>query len=113
VDVEDAIERAWRELLDERWEEDKAHQAFLTLCASTDRLAEAGRRYREVRERNPARAERAKKEIDRTLVRAMQNLSALETEPARQNTKLRMFLVALGMSGAFVASFLWALLRFL
>lgn len=111
MDVDDAIERAWRELTDERWDDDKAHQAFLTLCASTDRLAEAGRRYRAVREQDPSRGERASKQIDRILGLAMQSLSALKTEPQVKNVKLRMFLVATGMTLAFAAAAAWAVLR--
>lgn len=112
MDVGDAIERAWSDLR-ERWDDERAHQAFVSLCASTDRLAEAGRRYREVHEREPERAERARAQLDRIVAVAMQSLSALKTEPAPKSAKLRMFLVSLGISGAFVASALWALLRFL
>lgn len=107
---DDAIDAAWRRV-EERWDDEKAHSAFLTLSASADRLAEAGRRYREVRERDPERAEVATAQIDRLLGLAMQNLSALKTERNPRSAKNVMLLVAMGVSGAMIASALWALLR--
>lgn len=111
-DATNAVDSAWQRVLAE-WDDEKAHKTFLMLCASTDRLAEAGRRYREVRERDADRAEVASAQIDRVLGLAMQSLSALKTEPRARSAKTTLLLIATGVSGAMIASALWALLRML
>jgi hypothetical protein len=50
-------------------------------------------------------------QIDRLLGLAMQSLSALKTERNPRSAKHVMLLVAMGVSGAMIASALWALLR--
>lgn len=110
MDVDAAIEDAWSRVTRE-WDDPQAHEAFLVLCASTDRLGEAGRRYRQVRESDAERAEKAKTQIDRVLALAMQSLSALKTDPSPRSAKTKMFLVALGVSGAMVVTAVLALLR--
>ncbi len=40
-----AFEALWKSVLD-RWDEDRAHGAFLDYCGTTDQLAEAAARYR-------------------------------------------------------------------
>lgn len=102
---------AWAEL-EADWGDEAAHKKFLTLCQAMDRLAEAGRRYREVRERDPERAEVAAAQIDRLLGLAMQNLEVLKTEPTKRSGKTVMFLIALGVSMALVVTALWTFLRF-
>ncbi len=110
MDTDEAIEAAWQRVL-AHWDDEGAHKAFLTLCASTDRLSEAGRRYREIRDRDPARAEAAKAQIDRIVGLAVQSLAALKTEPRTRSTKTKLLFVAMGMSGAIIATAIWALLR--
>ena len=112
MDADDPIEAAWRQL-EATWDDEAAHKKFLALCAATDRMAEAGRRYREVRESDPERAEVAKAQIDRLLVMAMQNLEALKTEPTQRSGKTVMFLVALGVSLSLIVTALWTWLRFM
>lgn len=112
MDADAAIEESWQRVLG-AWDDDRAHEAFVVLCASLDRLADAGRRYREVRERDAARADRAKRQIDRILALAMQSLGALKTESSPRSAKTKMFFVALGVSGAMIASAILALLRML
>ena len=112
MEADDPIETAWGEV-EARWDDEAAHKKFLTLCAATDRLAEAGRRYREVREGDPARAEIAEAQIDRLLSMAMQNLEALKTEPQQRSGKTVMFLVALGVSLSLIVTALWTWLRFM
>ncbi len=107
----EAIEAAWRRV-EEAWDAETAHTAYLTLCASTGRLAEAGRRYREVRERDAGRAALAAAQIDRVLGLAMQSLAAIKTEPNPRSARTKLLLVAVGVSGAMIASALLALLRF-
>jgi len=40
-----AFEALWKNVLD-RWDDERAHGAFLELCQATDQLAEAAARYR-------------------------------------------------------------------
>jgi hypothetical protein len=108
--VGDALEPAWQAVL-AAWDDPAAHKRFLTLCASTDRFADAGRRYREIRDTEPERADVARAQIDKLLAMAMQNLEALKTEPRARNAKSTMTLIALGVSGALVITALWSMLR--
>ncbi len=112
MEPEDPIEDAWQRVLAE-WEDERVHKRFVTLCASTEQLGEAGRRYREVRERDAERAPVAAQQIDRVLALAMQNLGALKSERPRRNPKTVLFLVALGVSGAMILTALSVLLRVL
>jgi hypothetical protein len=43
--VDAAFEALWKSVLD-RWDDERAHGAFLEYCQATDRLAEAAARYR-------------------------------------------------------------------
>ena len=43
--VDAAFEALWKSVLD-RWDEERAHGAFLEYCQATDQLAEAAARYR-------------------------------------------------------------------
>jgi hypothetical protein len=43
--VDPAFEALWKSVLD-RWQDERAHGAFLEYCQTTDQLAEAAARYR-------------------------------------------------------------------
>lgn len=77
--VEDPFDRAFREL-EAHWGEDAAHKRFIAFCSAQGALAEAGRRYREVRERDPARREEAARRIDEVLAAALATMQVLRTE---------------------------------
>jgi len=83
---EDPVDVEWRRLSSE-WDNDKAHKRFLMLCASFKRLADAGRLYREVRESDPERRERATQQIDRILGLAMQDLELTKSPPSKDVQK--------------------------
>ena len=108
--MDDPIDTAWAEV-EADWSSEAAHKKFLTLCASLDRLAEAGKRYRAVKESDPERAEVATAQIDRLLGLAMQNLQVLKSEPRTRSGKQVLFLIALGICGALVVTALMAMLR--
>lgn len=108
----DPIEPAWAEVED-AWEDEAVHRKFLTLCAATDRLAEAGRRYRQVKETDPERAAMAERQIDRVLGMAMQSLSALKTERPRRSGRTVLFLIAVVVSLTLVVTALWTMLRWM
>jgi hypothetical protein len=107
---DDPIEHAWERVV-AQWESEPAHKAFLTLASSTSRLAEAGRRYREVAEREPERAEVAKRQIERVTALAMQNLATLKSEPAPPSRKLLLVGIATVLTSLMLLSALWTLLR--
>ena len=77
------IEAAWQKVLQD-WDEDDAHKRFIVLCESFNVLHEAGSRYRSIRESDPERSERAKKQIDRILASAMSKLSIERSEPQKR-----------------------------
>lgn len=81
------------------------------LCASIERLDEAGRRYREVCDQDPARRTMAEAQIERVLGLAMQKLSSLQSERHPRSTRKKLLLVATGVSGTLIAIALWTLLR--
>lgn len=104
----DPIDEAWAKLQAD-WDDGDAHRKFIGLCATLDRLPEAGRRYRDVRDNDPDPERRAAAEahIDRLLGFAMQSLETLRTEPPRRARSVLLliaFVVSVGMIG--VASWL-------
>jgi hypothetical protein len=84
----DRFDVAFREL-EAHWSEDKAHKRFIAFCAAQGALAEAGKRYRKVREEDPARAEEAARRIDAVLAQALQHmqLTKSEVKPATRNLR--------------------------
>ena len=72
------METAWQKVLQE-WDDDAAHKQFLVLCSTTGQLAEAGKRYRKVRDEEPERSEAAAKRIDAVLGMAMQNMDIIRS----------------------------------
>jgi len=80
VSASDPFAHAWREV-EARWADDAAHRKFIAFCGAQGALAEAGRRYRTVRENDSARAEQAKKWQDAVLAAALQNMQITRVEP--------------------------------
>lgn len=109
---DDPIEGAWRRVLDD-FDDEAAHKKFLTLCASFDRLADAGKRYREIKaDPDDARAAMAGKQVQRLLGLAMDKLEAVKTEPGQKSsTKMALFLAAFAVSAALIGGALWSMLR--
>lgn len=109
---DDAIESAWREVL-AAFDDEAAHKKFLTLCASLDRLAEAGQRYRAIKDDpDDARAPMAQMQVSRLLGLAMKNLESTKSDPGQKRSqKTTLFLIAFGVSGALILSALWSMLR--
>ena len=77
----DAIfEALWRRVL-EAWDEDKPHQAILEHSLKSEKLPDLAGRYREIKERDAAKRERAQKKIDGIVLAATQMLMAMKTPP--------------------------------
>lgn len=92
TDEPDPIEDAWANL-QEHWDDAESHRRFIALCATLGRLPEAGRRYREVRDGDPARRETAERQIDRLLAFAMQSLETARTPPPDTTRARRILLI--------------------
>ncbi len=93
---DDPIESAWEKLQSE-WDDPEAHERFIALCMTQDRLAEAGRRYRKVRDEDEDEERRAEAErqIDRILTRALSTLEVLKSPPPpKRNTALLLLATA-------------------
>ncbi|HEY6879220.1 MAG TPA: hypothetical protein VI299_14440 [Polyangiales bacterium] len=67
---EATIEAAW-EALEASWNDDAAHRRFVALCSARGSLAEAGARSRAVAEGDPARRERAKRQVAAVMAAAL------------------------------------------
>lgn len=107
---DDPIESAWRKVL-AQWDDERSHKAFLMLCSTSGALGEAGKRYRSVRESDPARADEAKRQIDKVLGMAMANLAELKTESPKTSNRRILLVIAALIAGALALSALWVLLR--
>ena len=109
---DEAIEAAWQEVL-EAFDDEAPHKKFLVLCSGLNRLGEAGKRYRSIKEdASDPRSEMAAKQVDRLLGLAMQNLDAIKTPPEQKRSfKTLFFFVAFGVSAALVVSAIWTMMR--
>ena len=76
-----ALEALWKNVLD-RWDDDKAHGAFLDHCQATDQLVEAAVRYRGMAG-DRDRSERAKKRLQGVAILAMARLEQSRTSAGR------------------------------
>jgi uncharacterized protein YfiM (DUF2279 family) len=101
-------ERAWQEV-EAHWEDDEVHRRFLALCSATGALAEAGRRYRTVSERDPARRARAQARLDAVLGAAFATLDL--ARPAKVRRRSRLFWAVCGLVLGLCGYVLLAVLR--
>ncbi len=101
--------RAW-EAVEANWSSDDAHRRFLGLCAASGQLPEAGRRYRRVRDDDPARAAEAGRRIDALLALATEQLLRHQT-PRPEARAPRVTFLAVGVALVIVGVTLWQLAR--
>jgi hypothetical protein len=109
---DDPVEATWQEVL-AAFDDEAVHKKFLTLCAGLDRLADAGARYRPIKDdASDPRSAMAKRQVEKLLGLAMQNLDAIKTPPTqRRSLKTIVLVVGLGVAGAIIAHSLWSVLR--
>lgn len=107
--ADDPLGEAW-EKVDRAWDDPEAHRRFLALATTLGRLPEAGRRYREVRERSPERRALAEKQTERLLGLAMQDLARIRTPPPDTGKRVTTWLGA-AIAVMLVGVATWALLR--
>ena len=99
---DDPIERAWAEV-EAAWSQPEAHKRFLLVCDSLDRLAEAGRRYRVVKDTDPERRAAAEKQVDALLGLAMTRVKTIKTEPRKGRSRVEWVGIGLAAVLLFVA----------
>lgn len=106
----DPIDEAWTRV-EANWGDEAAHRRFVGVCVALGRLPEAGRRYREVRETDPARSEDAARRIDALIVLATQQLQDTRVAPTGLEHKRTLtwaaFIIMLVLMGAGA----WLLMR--
>jgi hypothetical protein len=90
----DPIDEAW-ERVDRAWDDEETHRKFIALCRALGRLPEAGRRYREIRDRDPSRRDAAAAHIDALLSAAMLEMQAHRSPPPMRHGKRWLTIVAL------------------
>lgn len=74
----DPIEEAWARV-EAEWGNEEAHRRFVGLCVALDRLPDAGKHYREVRETDPARRDHAARQIEVLIALATRQLQETRT----------------------------------
>ena len=102
------IEAAWRKL-ERDWASDEAHRRFIAHCAQHDALDQAGRRYRAVRDEDPARRDMAARRLDAVMASALEQLSLTRVRTPPPKRRLMWLLV--GACGFLVLRAFLALLH--
>lgn len=106
----DAFEAAWQRVVS-NWDDDRAHQAFLALGATLNRLPDVGRCYRDVRDSDPQRRERARQQLSALVLLATNQLHDSSRRPTpRMRRAIEIAGVALALF--LVTFFLMQLQRF-
>jgi hypothetical protein len=106
----DPIDEAWGKVEGD-WENEDAHRRFIGVCVALDQLPEAGRRYREVRESDPARHDDAARHIDQLISLAAQQLQDTRVAPSSVDQKRTLTWVAFTIMLALMGAGVWLLLR--
>jgi len=105
TDADDPLEAAWRRA-EEAWDDDEVHRKFVALCVALGRLEVAGRRYRTIRDTDPARRAVAEQRIEWVIAQAMATLELTKTDPDPRPRR-RLFWVALLVAATLVGAALW------
>ncbi len=83
---ERSFDLLWRHVLD-RWSDDAAHHAFLEICQSERRLADAAARYRGMAG-DHARSAVAQKQLQQILILALSEMESRPRTPAGRRSRL-------------------------
>ncbi len=99
----DPIDEAWARV-EAEWGNPEAHRRFVGVCVALDRLPEAGKRYRHIRETDPSRRDQAIQHIDTLIALATQQLQDTRVAPATATHKRTLtwaaFFIMLVLMGA-------------
>ena len=106
-----SIDEAWARV-EADWGDQETHRRFIGVCVALGQLPEAGKRYRAVRETDPARREEALKQIDRLIALATQQLQdsrvgPVPTEHKRTLTWAAFFIMLLLMGAGVLLLLRW------
>jgi len=106
--VDAAFEALWKSVLD-RWQDERAHGAFLEYCRATDQLAEAAARYRGMKG-DRDRSAVAEKRLAGIAIVALAKLHATRSPVARGGRRLGGLLLAIsfGLAAAGLLAYLVA-----
>ena len=104
--LDSAFEALWKSVLD-RWQDERAHGAFLEYCQATDQLAEAAARYRGMkgdRERSAV----AEKRLAGIAIVALAKLHATRSPTPRPGRRVGSWILAgcFGLAAAGLLAYL-------
>jgi hypothetical protein len=99
----DPVDQAW-EKVERAWDDPDAHRRFIALCRALGRLPDAGRLYREVRERDDLRRSTAEARIADLLSAATLELEAQRSEPPAGRSRRWLTLIGLLVMLALMAA---------
>ncbi|HYQ03989.1 MAG TPA: hypothetical protein VER96_35190 [Polyangiaceae bacterium] len=101
-----AFEALWKTVLD-RWDDERAHGAFLEYCQATDSLAEAAARYRGMKG-DRDRSAIAEKRLAGIAIVALAKLHATRTPAGRPGRRLGALILAgcFGLAAAGLLAYL-------
>ena len=101
-----ALEALWKSVLD-HWDEERIHAAFLEYCRTTEKLGEAGTRYRGMKG-DRGRSEVAEKRLAAIAIIALSMLEATRTRARPRPRKLGSLLLAtcLGLGAVGLVAYL-------
>lgn len=106
----DPIDEAWAKV-EADWGSEEAHRRFVGVCVALDRLPEAGKRYRQVREGDPARSDEAARQIERLISFAAQQLQDTRVAPTTSAHKRTLTWVAFTVMLVLMGAGVWFVLR--
>lgn len=106
----DPIDEAWARVEGD-WGDAEAHRRFVGMCVALDRLPEAGKRYREVRESDASRRDEAARQIERLIALASLRLQDTRTTPATSEHKRTLQWVAFAIMLGLMGMGTWLMMR--
>ena len=106
----DPIDEAWGRV-EADWGDEDAHRRFVGVCVALDRLPEAGKRYREVRENDPSRREDAARQIDTLISLATQQLQDTRVKPPQIEHKRTLTWAAFSIMLVLMGMGVWLSMR--
>lgn len=106
----DPIDEAWGQV-EADWGNEEAHRRFIGVCVALERLPEAGKRYRRVREVDAARSDDAARQIDKLITLATQQLEDTRVVPSAPRHKRALTWAAFFIMLILMGTGAWLLLR--
>ncbi len=105
----DPLDEAWARV-EAQWGDDEAHRRFIGMCMALDRLPEAGRRYKAVRDEGSARSPQAEARMETLIALATQQLQDTRVEPVVSEHKRTLQWIAFAIMMGFMGVGAWLML---